>query len=109
MADNMWGFLQPLFARNGIEDQPSDLMRKPGPGGYDYNAWWNAMQAAAPRNTFVPQIDPQDGYYHWPSEFKSNDHKTRVKYMDGQLVDTRSGQNIGALPFGAFMPYGPFK
>lgn len=92
MAD-MWSYLQPLFARNRIEDQPADLMRKPQSGGYDYLAWWNAMQNSAPRNTYVPQVDPQDDYYHWPSEFKSDEHQTRVKYLDGRLV-TREAASL---------------
>lgn len=50
---------------------------------YDYRA---AFRAGA-----VPQIDPGDGLYHWPSQFKADDHPNR--FVNG--VDTKYG---GAQP-----------
>ena len=97
---NMWQYLQPMFAHNGIEDQPADLMRRPDARGYDYAAWWEEMNRRAPRRDYVPEI-ASDGYYHWPSQFKGDQHQSRVLYIDGKLVDTRSGEEIMPTYFGS--------
>jgi hypothetical protein len=47
---------------------------------YDYRA---AFRAGV-----EPEIDPGDGFYHWPSQFKSPDHPNR--YVDG--IDTITGR-----------------
>jgi competence ComEA-like helix-hairpin-helix protein len=61
-----------------IDPDPDNPLHK-----YDYRA---AFRAGA-----QPEIDPSDGLYHWPSEFKAEDHPNR--YVNG--VDTR---NSGAEP-----------
>ena len=61
--------------RTGIDPDPDNPLHK-----YDYRA---AFKAGA-----EPEIDPGDGLYHWPSEFKSDDHPNR--YVGG--VDTKTGQ-----------------
>lgn len=54
---------------------------------YDYRA---AYTAGA-----IPQIDPSDGRYHWPSQFKADDHPNR--YVNG--VDTKTGQRMSPDAF----------
>jgi hypothetical protein len=59
--------------RAGIDPDPDNPLHK-----YDYRA---AFRARA-----EPKVDPGDGLYHWPSEFKADDHPNR--YVDG--VDTKT-------------------
>lgn len=68
----------------GLDPNPDSPLHK-----YDYRA---AFRAGA-----TPQIDPTDGLYHWPSQFKAADHPNR--FVNG--VDTRSLDRIGA---GSTMP-----
>ncbi|HYE93571.1 MAG TPA: hypothetical protein VEA38_21250, partial [Terriglobales bacterium] len=50
---------------------------------YDYRAAYRAG--------VTPTIDPNDGLYHWPSQFKADDHPNR--YVGG--VDTKNGRPAG--------------
>jgi hypothetical protein len=61
--------------KTGISPDPDDPRHK-----YDYRA---AYQAGA-----EPEISPEDNQYHWPSEFKADDHPNR--YVDG--IDTKTGK-----------------
>ena len=65
----------------GINPNPDDPRHH-----YDYRA---AFLAGA-----EPQIDPEDGRYHWPSKFKASDHPNR--FIDG--VDTITGEPVQAPP-----------
>jgi hypothetical protein len=56
----------------GLDPDPDNPLHK-----YDYRG---AFLAGA-----KPEIDPGDGLYHWPSEFKADDHPNR--FVDG--VDTK--------------------
>jgi hypothetical protein len=59
----------------GIDPNPDHPAHK-----YDYRA---AFRAGA-----SPQVDPGDGLYHWPSEYKSDDHPNR--FVNG--VDTKKSK-----------------
>ena len=39
----------------------------------------------------MPQLDPEDGMLHLPSEFKTKDHPNRFVRIDGTLIDTITG------------------
>ncbi|MCP4262827.1 MAG: hypothetical protein GY774_35760, partial [Planctomycetes bacterium] len=60
---------------SGIDPNPDNPLHK-----YDYRSAYRAEAN--------PQIDPGDGLYHWPSEFKFDDHPNR--FVDG--VDTKTGE-----------------
>lgn len=60
--------------KTGIDPNPDNPLHK-----YDYRA---AHKAGA-----TPSISKDDGKYHWPSEFKSDDHPNR--FVNG--VDTKTG------------------
>ena len=58
---------------------------------YDYRA---AFQAGA-----EPEVDPADGRYHWPSEFKSADHPNRYVPEQGpdkkwRILDSTTGRPV---------------
>jgi hypothetical protein len=56
--------------RAGIDPNPDDPLHK-----YDYRGAWKAG--------YQPEINQEDGLYHWPSEFKDDDHPNRfVKGVD---------------------------
>jgi hypothetical protein len=59
-------------AKAGLDPDPDSPLHK-----YDYR---KAYKAGA-----KPEIDPSDGLYHWPSEFKDDDHPNR--FVNG--VDTK--------------------
>jgi hypothetical protein len=61
----------------GISPNPDDPEHY-----YDYRAAFNAGVS--------PQIDPEDGRYHWPSEFKREGHPRLI--IDG--VDTRTMKKV---------------
>jgi len=63
--------------KTGIDPNPDDPRHK-----YNYRA---AYAAGA-----EPTIDPQDGLYHWPSQFKEEDHPNR--FVDGE--DTLMGRRL---------------
>jgi hypothetical protein len=60
--------------RTGLDPNPDAPEHK-----YDYRG---AYAAGA-----MPSIDKEDGYYHWPSEFKHDDHPNR--FING--MDTKHG------------------
>lgn len=70
-------------AKAGIDPNPDSPQQK-----YDYRA---AFRAGV-----EPEINAADGLYHWPSEFKADDHPNR--FVDG--VDTKTGKSI-KRPLGA--------
>ena len=49
---------------------------------------------AAFRAGAIPQIDPTDGRYHWPSQFKAPGHPNR--FVGG--IDTITGRPVPAQP-----------
>ncbi len=59
----------------GISPNPDDPRHK-----YNYRAAF--MEGAE------PSLSPEDGSYHWPSKYKTEDHPNR--YVDG--VDTITGK-----------------
>ena len=63
---------------NGLDPNPDDPRHH-----YDYRA---AFHAGA-----MPQLDPEDGMLHLPSEFKTKDHPNRFVRIDGTLIDTITG------------------
>lgn len=63
--------------KSGLSPNPDDPKHK-----YDYRA---AYKSGA-----KPEVDPGDGQYHWPSEFKADDHPSR--FIDG--VDTKTGEPV---------------
>lgn len=64
-------------AKTGIDPNPDAPEHH-----YDYRA---AHKAGA-----TPAVDPQDGFYHWPSQFKRSTHPNR--FVDG--VDTITGELV---------------
>ena len=60
---------------------------------YDYRAAWRAG--------VEPTIDPSDGRYHWPSEFKAWNQPNRFVPTENGLLDSLTDQpvsiNTGAL------------
>ncbi len=62
-------------AQTGIDPNPDNPEHK-----YDYRAAW--------RGGAYPTKSQEDGAYHWPSQFKHDDHPNR--YVDG--VDTKYGK-----------------
>lgn len=65
--------------KSGINPNPDDPLHK-----YDYRA---AYKSGA-----KPEVDPGDGKYHWPSEFKADDHPNR--FVEG--MDTKTGEPVEA-------------
>lgn len=61
----------------GINQNPDDPRQK-----YDYRAAYMAG--------VEPEINKEDGLYHWPSEFKADDHPNR--FVNG--IDTKYGTPI---------------
>lgn len=61
--------------KTGIDPNPDHPAHK-----YDYRGAYRANAA--------PKVSPDDGLYHWPSEFKADDHPNR--YVDG--IDTKTGK-----------------
>uniref|UniRef100_A0A6M3K0H1 Uncharacterized protein n=1 Tax=viral metagenome TaxID=1070528 RepID=A0A6M3K0H1_9ZZZZ len=59
-------------SKTGISPDPDDPLHK-----YDYRKAYSAG--------VEPQISPEDNKYHWPSEFKADDHPNR--YVNG--MDTK--------------------
>lgn len=57
-------------ARSGIAPDPDDPLHL-----YDYRRAYSAG--------VEPTIDPQDGFYHWPSRFKAADHPNRYITLPG--------------------------
>lgn len=72
---------QQWAAKAGIDPNPDNPLHR-----YDYRAAYRAG--------VVPQIDPSDGRYHWPSKFKADDHPNR--YVNGQ--DTKNDDALLGLP-----------
>ena len=72
----------------GLDPNPDHPLQK-----YDYRA---AYLGGA-----YPTLDAKDNRYHWPSEYKDEDHPTRYKMIRGAVVDTRKGRpvidRIGAI------------
>ena len=73
--------------RAGIDPDPDNPLHN-----YDYRA---AFKAGA-----EPSISKEDGRYHWPSQFKEDDHPNR--FVDG--VDTKTGRSISAQAPSALPP-----
>ncbi len=48
---------------------------------YDYRGAWKAR--------VTPQIDKTDGRYHWPSQWKDDDHPNRFIMQNGRKYDTK--------------------
>jgi hypothetical protein len=48
---------------------------------YDYRA---AYRAGA-----KPSVDPRDGFHHWPSQYKADNHPNRYVMIDDTLTDTK--------------------
>ncbi len=65
----------------GLDPDPDNPLHK-----YDYRA---AYRAGA-----QPEIDPGDGLYHWPSEYKSDDHPNR--FVGGVDTKRSSGRPLRA-------------
>jgi hypothetical protein len=65
----------------GIDPDPDNPQHK-----YDYRG---AFASGA-----VPKISDADGLFHWPSEFKDDDHPNR--FVDGE--DTKTGRRIESQP-----------
>jgi len=63
--------------RAGIDQDPDNPLHK-----YDYRGAFKSGQG--------PEKSSEDGLYHWPSEFKDDDHPNR--FVDG--VDTKTGKTI---------------
>jgi len=76
----------------GIDPDPDAPLQK-----YDYRG---AFRAGA-----EPEVSKDDGLYHWPSEFKDEDHPNR--FVDG--VDTRTGEPVEESPFFPPGPKGAFR
>jgi hypothetical protein len=84
-----WKAEEPKFQRwyaewakkAGLDPDPDNPLHK-----YDYRA---AYRAGA-----VPEIDPSDKRYHWPSEFKADDHPNR--FIKG--VDTKQTGKLPPVP-----------
>lgn len=70
----------------GINPNPDDPLHK-----YDYRAAYGAGAA--------PKISPEDNQYHWPSEFKTDDHPNR--FVEG--VDTKTGEQVQTDEFGGII------
>jgi len=65
----------------GIDINPDNPLHK-----YDYRAAYRAG--------VKPEINPEDGRYHWPSEFKAPDHPNR--FVNG--IDTITGTPVSESP-----------
>jgi len=70
-----------IAERYGLDPNPDDPMHQ-----YDYRAAYEAG--------FEPDDDG-----HWPSEFKKAGHPTLIKEVDGQLVNTKTGEAASFLQF----------
>jgi hypothetical protein len=68
--------------RAGISPDPDDPLNK-----YDYRG---AFVSGA-----VPTINEEDGLYHWPSNFKDDDHPNR--FVKG-VGDSRAVDRMGSRP-----------
>jgi N12 class adenine-specific DNA methylase len=75
------GWYKEQARKTGIDPNPDDPRHK-----YDYRS---AYKSGA-----EPQIG-EDGKYHWPSEFKADDHPNR--YVDG--IDTITGEPTSEIPY----------
>ena len=72
---NFQNWYAQISKKTGLHPDPDDPAHE-----YDYRAAYRAG--------VEPQIDPTDGLYHWPSEFKGPGHPNLV--VDG--IDTRTGE-----------------
>lgn len=69
----------------GLDDNPDDEKQK-----YDYRGAWKAGAE--------PELSPQDKQYHWPSQYKADDHPNRfIRTADG-LFDTKNNRLAEDLP-----------
>lgn len=68
--------------RTGINPDPNDPKHQ-----YDYKKAYDAG--------VDPKISEEDGKYHWPSEYKGDNHPTRFKQNDdGEWFDTRNSRVV---------------
>jgi hypothetical protein len=72
--------------RAGLDPDPDNPLHK-----YDYRGAFRAG--------FEPSIHPEDGLYHWPSEFKDDDHPNRfVRGVDTRAQDSEANRQM-TIPF----------